>query len=143
MISKLYLRSYMMFVKWSSFATPKTELALSINLLLRTSLRVLVKLQITWQLYERPVKHAWADQNSVMKNHLDQCVEVQYLLNITSLVPELFSDDNNIGSTENRNSHINLMIDNTKVIDCYKNFIIDFFLFFEVFISFSRNNNFK
>ena len=127
-----------MFVKWSSFATLKTELALSINLLLRTSLRVLVVLQITWQLYERPVKHAWADQNSVMKNHLDQCVEVQYLLYITSLVPELFSDDNNIGSTENRNSHTNLMIDNTKVIDCYKNFIIDFFLFLKFLFHFQE-----
>ena len=47
MINKLYLRSYMMFKKWSSFATPKTELLLSISLLLYTSLRVLVVLQIT------------------------------------------------------------------------------------------------
>ena len=28
-------------------------------------------------LYERCVEHAWSDQNNVVKNHLDQCVEVQ------------------------------------------------------------------
>ena len=78
-----------------------------------------------------------------MKNHLDQCVEVQYLLYITSLVPELFSDDNNIGSTENRNSHINLVIVNTKVIDRYKNFSIDFFLYLRFFFYFQGTSVIK
>ena len=59
-----------------------------------------------------------------MKNHLDHCAEVQYLLNITSLVAALFSNDGNTGSADNRNSHINLVIDNTNIIDCYKNFNI-------------------
>ena len=31
-------------------------------------------------LYEQCVEHAWSDQNSIVKNHLDQCVEVQHLL---------------------------------------------------------------
>ena len=44
-----------------------------------------------------------------MKNHLDQCVEVQYLLNITSLGPALFSNDSNIGNGDYRNSLINLV----------------------------------
>ena len=66
-----------MFVKLSSFATPKTELLLSINLLLCTSSRNLVVVQIT-------------------------CAEVQYLFNIISLGPALFSD-NNIGSTDDIN----------------------------------------
>ena len=39
----------MMFVKWSSFATPKIELLLSINLLLCTSSRVLAVVQILWE----------------------------------------------------------------------------------------------
>ena len=60
-------------------------------------------------LYERCVEHAWSDQNSVVKNHLDQCVEVQYLLNITSLGPALFSNDSNIGNADYRNSRINLV----------------------------------
>ena len=75
-------------------------------------------------LYERCVEHAWSDQNSVVKNHLDQCVEVQYLLNITSLGPALFSNDSNIENADNRNSRINLVIDNTNIIDRYKNFNI-------------------
>ena len=48
------LRSYRAFVKWSSFATPKTELLLSINLLLCTISRVLVLVQSTWI---KPKKH--------------------------------------------------------------------------------------
>ena len=63
MTSQLYLRFYMMLVKWSSFATPKIELLLSINLLLCTSSRVLAVVQIMWEkpertLYERCVEHA-------------------------------------------------------------------------------------
>ena len=75
-------------------------------------------------LHERCVEHARNDQNSILKNHLDQCVEMQYLLNITSLGPALFSSDSNIGNADNRNSCINFVIDNTNLIDCYKNFNI-------------------
>ena len=88
MTNQLYLRSYIVFVKWSSFATPRTELVVSVNLFLCTSSGVLV-----------------------VKNHLNQGVEVQYLLDITSLGPALFSDDISIGSTGNNNLHINFVID--------------------------------
>ena len=49
---------------------------------------------------------------------------MQYIINITSLGPAFFSDDGSIRSTHNRNSPINLVIDNINVIDCYKNFNI-------------------
>ena len=62
-----------------------------------------------------------------MKNHLDQCVEVPYLLNITSLGSALILKDNNIGSADIRNLRINLVIDNTKIIDRYENFNIILF----------------
>ena len=75
-------------------------------------------------LYERCVEHAWSDQNSVVRNQFDQCVEVQYRLNITSSGPALFSNDSNIENADNRNSRINLVFDNTKIIDRYKNFDI-------------------
>ena len=75
-------------------------------------------------LYDRCVEHAWSDQNRVVKNHLDQCIEVQYLLIITSLGPALFSNDSNIGNADNRNSRIILVIDNTIIIDRCKNFDI-------------------
>ena len=53
----------MMFVKWSSFATPKIELLLSINLLLCTSSRVLAVVQILW---EKPKEHY---MNDVLNTH--------------------------------------------------------------------------
>ena len=49
---------------------------------------------------------------------------MQHLPNITSLGPALFSNDNNIGSAGNRNSRINLVIDNSNIIDRYKKFNI-------------------
>lgn len=105
-----------MFVIWRSFATPKTELLWSINLLLCTSSDVLAVVQITREktertLYERCVEHAWSDENSIAKNYLDYWVEVRYLINTSSLGPAWFSDDNNIGSNDNRYSSINLIID--------------------------------
>ena len=54
-------------------------------------------------LYERCVEHAWSDQNSVVKDHCNQCLEVQYQLNITSLGPALFSNDSNIRNADSRN----------------------------------------
>ena len=75
-------------------------------------------------LYERRVEHGWSDQNSVVKNHLDQCFEVQYLLNITSLGPALFSNDSIIRNADNRKLHTNLVINNAIIIDRYKNFNI-------------------
>ena len=75
-------------------------------------------------LYERRVEHGWSDQNSVVKDHIDQCVEVQYLLNITSLDPEFFSDDSNTANADNRNSRTILVIDNTIITDRCKNFNI-------------------
>ena len=75
-------------------------------------------------LFERCAEHAWSDQNSIAKSHLDQCVEVQYLLNITSLRSPLFSNDNNIVRADNRNPGINLFIGNTNIIDRHKSFNI-------------------
>ena len=49
-------------------------------------------------LYERCVEHTSSDQNSIVKNHLDQCVEVQYI----PLGLALFSNDSNIENADNR-----------------------------------------
>ena len=48
MTNQLHLRFYM-FVKLSSFATPKIQHLLSINLLLCTSSRALTMVQIMWE----------------------------------------------------------------------------------------------
>ena len=49
---------------------------------------------------------------------------MQYLLNIASVRPALFLNDSDIVNADNRNSRINLVIDNTIIIDRYKNFNI-------------------
>ena len=46
----------------------------------------------------------------------------QVTFGITSLGPALFSNDSHIGNAGNRNSRINLVVDNTNIIDCYKKF---------------------
>ena len=77
-------------------------------------------------LYERcVVEHAWSDQNSVVKNHFDQCVEVKFLLNINSLGLALFLNDSNIGNADNRNSRINLVIDITEDVKELSSNILD------------------
>ena len=120
----------MVFVKWSSFGTPKIDRTPIINqsfvvykfMCLSCGANYVGKTERT--LHERCVEHAWSDQNSVVKNHLDQCDEVQYLLNIISLGQALFSNDSNIRNADNRNSRINLVIDNTNIIDRHENFNI-------------------
>ena len=120
----------MVFVKWSSFGTPKIDRTPIINqsfvvykfMCPSCGANYVGKTERT--LHERCVEHAWSDQNSVVKNHLDQCDEVQYLLNIISLGQALFSNDSNIRNADNRNSRINLVIDNTNIIDRYKDFNI-------------------
>ena len=62
-----------------------------------------------------------------MKNHFNQCAKVQHLLNITSLSLALFSNDSNIGNADDRNLRISLVIDDTNIIDRYKNFNIRWF----------------
>ena len=58
MANQLYLRSYMMFVKWSPVATPEIELLLSISLLLCTSSRVVAVVQI---MSEKPKERYMSD----------------------------------------------------------------------------------
>ena len=63
MTNQLYLRFDMMIVKWSSFATPKIELLLSIKPLFCTSSRVLAVVQIMW---EKPKERY---MNDVLNTH--------------------------------------------------------------------------
>ena len=130
MTNQLHLRFYMMFVKLSSLQHRRQNTYYQ-------SIFCCVRVHVPWLwcklcgknrkkvIYERRVEHAWSDQNSIVKNHLDRCVEVKYLLKITSSGPALFLNENNIGSADNRNSRINLAIDNTNIIDHYK--ILPFF----------------
>ena len=83
-----------MFVKRRFFETSKRELLLLINLLGS-------RVHVSWlwcklsgknqkNVNSQCVERTWSDQNSIVKIPLDQCVEVQYLLNITSKVQLCF-----------------------------------------------------
>ena len=76
---------------------------------------------------EKPKEHYMNDvlnTYGLTKRDLGQCGKVKYLLTVTSLGPALISKENNFRITGDRNSRINLVIDNTKITDRYKNFKI-------------------
>ena len=63
-----------MFVKWSSFATPKIELLLSNNIFFAYEFTchgcgANCVGKTKRMLYEQCVEHAWSDQSSIVKNH--------------------------------------------------------------------------
>ena len=131
MTNQLYLRFYMTFVKWSSFGTPKVQLLLPINLLLHTNSRVLAGVQIMW---EKPKERYMNVLNThgvikILRWKITSTSVLKCSTYWIILFPALFSNDSNIGRAENRNLHTNLVIENTNIIDRYKNF--NFLLFKE------------
>ena len=59
-----------MFVKWSSFATPKIELLLLINLFLCTNSHVLAVVQIMWEKPKERYLNDVLNMNGVIKTVL-------------------------------------------------------------------------
>ena len=72
-------------------------------------------------LHERCVEHACNDKDSIVFNHLDECIGVQHMFEIVKLIPSLLT--NNIIDDEFnlRSSHVNLSQMNTRIIDGHKN----------------------
>lgn len=66
----------------------------------------------------------WED--APFENSPYQCDEVQCLLDITIISTTLFTDDGNFEGTYNWNSWINLVVDNTKIIDNYEDNVLLF-----------------
>ena len=78
-------------------------------------------------LYERTVEHAWTDNNSAVYKHLDDCTGVQHLFDIASLHSSLFTSSAPIQNSDKfdlRTTRINLVQDNTEIIDRHKNWNI-------------------
>ena len=116
-----------MFVKWSSFATPKIELLLSINLLLCASSHALAAVQIMGENPKERYTNNVLNTRGVIKTVLWKTIStsvLKCLFNITSLGPALFSNNSNTGNADNRNSCINLVIDNNIIVDRYKSYNI-------------------
>ena len=55
---------------------------------------------------------------------MDQCEGVHHELSLSSLGPALFSENGNVGPTDNGSSQINSVIYNIKIVDCPINFRI-------------------
>ena len=72
-------------------------------------------------LYERNVEHAWNDEDSVIKIHLNECNGVQHIFNIAKLTLSLFSDSIVDDVQDPNTSRINLVQMNTRIIDRHKN----------------------
>ena len=72
-------------------------------------------------LHERCVEHAWNDKDSIVFNHLNECIGVQHMFEIVKLIPSLLT--NNIINDEFnlRSSHVNLSQMKTRIIDGHKN----------------------
>ena len=76
-------------------------------------------------LFERSEEHAWKDKNSVVFNHLNECHGVQHIFNMNRIAPSLFSDIDNVDDAQDiRASYINLVQQNTRIIDRHPNWNI-------------------
>ena len=78
-------------------------------------------------LYQRTVGHAWIDNNSAVYKYLDNCTGVQHLFDVASLLSSLFTSSAPIQKSDKfdlRTTCINLVQDNTEIIDRHKNWNI-------------------
>ena len=77
-------------------------------------------------LYERTVEHVWTDNNSAVYKHLDNCTGAQHLFDIVSLHSSLFLSSAPIQNSDkfDLRTCINLVQDNTEIIDKHKNWNI-------------------
>ena len=77
-------------------------------------------------LYERTVEYAWTDNNSAVYKHLDNCTGVQHSFDIVSLHSSLFLSSASIQNSDkfDLRTCINLVQDNTEIIDKHKNWNI-------------------
>ena len=78
-------------------------------------------------LYGRTIEHALTNNNSDVYKHLDDCIGVQHLFDIASLHSSLFMSSTAIQYSDKfdlRTIRINLVQDNTEIIDRHKNWNI-------------------
>ena len=69
-------------------------------------------------------KHSWSDNISAVYNYLDDCIGVQHLFDTASLHSSLFTSSAPIQNSDKfdlRTTHINLVQNNTEIIDRHKN----------------------
>ena len=67
-------------------------------------------------LHERCAEHAWDDKESVVFNHLNECVGVQHMFKVGKLTPSLLTNNIIDDEFDLRSSRIN-----TGILDRHKN----------------------
>ena len=72
-------------------------------------------------LHERCAEHAWDDKDSVVFNHLNECIGVQHMFEIGKLTPSLLTNNIIDDEFDLRSSRVNLVQMNTRIIDRHKN----------------------
>ena len=77
-------------------------------------------------LSERTTEHAWSSNDSAIKFHLDSCDAFNDILCIYNMSPSLFSDTwfSDAGSDNHRTLRIELVQNNTTIIDRHNNWNI-------------------
>ena len=76
-------------------------------------------------LHERTVEHAWTDKNSAIYSHLYDCTGIQHLFGIASLQSSLLTSPSSSPlQFDLRSARINLVQDNTTIIDRHRNWNI-------------------
>ena len=77
-------------------------------------------------LSERTTEHAWSSNDSAIKFHLDSCDAFNDILCIHNMSPSLFSDTwfSDAGSDNHRALRIELVQNNTTIIDRHNNWNI-------------------
>ena len=78
-------------------------------------------------LYERCVEHAWNDKDSVVFNHLNECIGVQHMFEIGKLTPSLLTNNIIDDEFDLRSSRVNLVQMNARNI---RAFIFNLFVLF-------------
>ena len=72
-------------------------------------------------LHKRCVEHAWNDKDSVVFNHLNECIDAQHMFEIGKLTQSLLTNNIIDDEFDLRSSHVNLVQMNTQIIDRHKN----------------------
>ena len=113
----------------SFVATPEIKQLFCVIRLLFMIFLVLIAVQITLakqkRFYKKSAEHAWTDNNSAVYKHLNYYTGgVQHLFDIAYLHSSLITSSSpiqNSGKFNLRTARINLVQDNTEIIDRHKN----------------------
>ena len=72
-------------------------------------------------LHERCAEHAWNDKDSIVFNHLNECIGAQHMFEIGKLTLSLLTNNSIDHEFDLRSSRINLVQINTQIIDGHNN----------------------